>query len=98
MSISNSGSSGGANRTQPKAKPGVSARRGGTAAPGGGRNNRFLGSMKPEHADTPDRARQLMHGIFVGEIQVLEGAGRSAATRADSARASRTAWPSTLLW
>jgi uncharacterized ferritin-like protein (DUF455 family) len=46
-------------------------------ARGGNRNNRFLGSMKPEHPDTPDRARSLMHGIFVGEIQALEGAGRT---------------------
>jgi uncharacterized ferritin-like protein (DUF455 family) len=44
---------------------------------GGGRNNRFLGSMKPELEETPDRARALMHGIFVGEIQALEGAGRT---------------------
>ena len=27
--------------------------------------------------DVPDRARQQMHGIFVGEIQALEGAGRT---------------------
>src|SRR5687767_8959461 len=27
--------------------------------------------------DSPDAARQLMHGIFVGEIQALEGAGRT---------------------
>src|SRR3954451_9129739 len=26
--------------------------------------------------DSPDAARQLMHAIFVGEIQALEGAGR----------------------
>ncbi len=41
------------------------------------RNSRALGSMKPELEDTPDRARALMHGIFVGEIQALEGAGRT---------------------
>jgi uncharacterized ferritin-like protein (DUF455 family) len=28
--------------------------------------------------DVPDRARRQMHGIFVGEIQALEGAGRTA--------------------
>src|SRR2546423_11531756 len=28
--------------------------------------------------DVPDRARRAMHGIFVGEIQALEGAGRTA--------------------
>ena len=27
--------------------------------------------------DSPEAARQLMHGIFVGEIQALEGAGRT---------------------
>ena len=30
-----------------------------------------------ENADAPDSARGLMHGIFVGEIQALEGAGRT---------------------
>src|SRR5205823_5778722 len=32
-----------------------------------------------DHRDTesPDAARSLMHGIFVGEIQALEGAGRT---------------------
>ena len=43
----------------------------------GNRNTRMLGSMKPELEETPDRARALMHGIFVGEIQALEGAGRT---------------------
>jgi uncharacterized ferritin-like protein (DUF455 family) len=33
--------------------------------------------FSPEHPDAPDRARSLMHGIFVGEIQALEGAGRT---------------------
>ena len=37
------------------------------------RVNGFL----PEHVDSPDNARALMHGIFVGEIQALEGAGRT---------------------
>ena len=31
-----------------------------------------------ESDDVPDRARRQMHGIFVGEIQALEGAGRTA--------------------
>ncbi len=44
---------------------------------GRNRNARALGSMKPELEETPDRARALMHGIFVGEIQALEGAGRT---------------------
>ncbi|HUQ39086.1 MAG TPA: DUF455 family protein [Acidimicrobiales bacterium] len=37
------------------------------------RRNQFA----PETAESPDAARQLMHGIFVGEIQALEGAGRT---------------------
>ena len=39
----------------------------------GKRENAF----KPSDPDSPDAARQLMHGIFVGEIQALEGAGRT---------------------
>jgi uncharacterized ferritin-like protein (DUF455 family) len=31
----------------------------------------------PEVYEAPDNARALMHGIFVGEIQALEGAGRT---------------------
>ena len=31
----------------------------------------------PESPAAPDAARSLMHGIFVGEIQALEGAGRT---------------------
>lgn len=41
---------------------------------------RRFGSGKgfvPESAGAPDAARSLMHGIFVGEIQALEGAGRT---------------------
>ena len=34
--------------------------------------------MDPSAADVADRARRQMHGIFVGEIQALEGAGRTA--------------------
>ena len=33
--------------------------------------------LSPDLPDAPDRARSLMHGIFVGEIQALEGAGRT---------------------
>jgi uncharacterized ferritin-like protein (DUF455 family) len=33
--------------------------------------------LTPDHWDSPDRSRSLMHGIFVGEIQALEGAGRT---------------------
>jgi uncharacterized ferritin-like protein (DUF455 family) len=40
---------------------------------------RDLGSAKldPSRPAAADRARALMHGIFVGEIQALEGAGRT---------------------
>jgi uncharacterized ferritin-like protein (DUF455 family) len=33
--------------------------------------------FQPTEADAPDAVRALMHGIFVGEIQALEGAGRT---------------------
>jgi len=33
--------------------------------------------LSPSHPEAPDAARGLMHGIFVGEIQALEGAGRT---------------------
>jgi uncharacterized ferritin-like protein (DUF455 family) len=33
--------------------------------------------LSPERADGPEAARSLMHGIFTGEIQALEGAGRT---------------------
>jgi hypothetical protein len=33
--------------------------------------------VDPKAADVSDRARRIMHGIFVGEIQALEGAGRT---------------------
>ncbi|HVN51929.1 MAG TPA: DUF455 family protein [Acidimicrobiales bacterium] len=35
------------------------------------------GGFRPDNYDAPDAARALMHGIFVGEIQALEGAGRT---------------------
>ncbi len=40
----------------------------------GKKNNNRLTPARP---DAPDAARALMHGIFVGEIQALEGAGRT---------------------
>ncbi|MGZ4707071.1 MAG: DUF455 family protein, partial [Acidimicrobiales bacterium] len=39
--------------------------------------NRRSGGFKPSNYEAPDAARSLMHGIFVGEIQALEGAGRT---------------------
>ena len=41
------------------------------------KNKRGPGRLTPDRADAPDAARALMHGIFVGEIQALEGAGRT---------------------
>ena len=41
--------------------------------PGKKGNNR----LTPDLPEAPDAARALMHGIFVGEIQALEGAGRT---------------------
>jgi uncharacterized ferritin-like protein (DUF455 family) len=35
------------------------------------------GGFSVEVEEAPEAARQLMHGIFVGEIQALEGAGRT---------------------
>jgi uncharacterized ferritin-like protein (DUF455 family) len=35
------------------------------------------GRLTPERPDAAHAARQMMHGIFVGEIQALEGAGRT---------------------
>jgi uncharacterized ferritin-like protein (DUF455 family) len=35
------------------------------------------GGFRAENYEAPDAARALMHGIFVGEIQALEGAGRT---------------------
>jgi len=40
-------------------------------------NTKRRGGFVPKNDDAPDAARQLMHGIFVGEIQALEGAGRT---------------------
>jgi uncharacterized ferritin-like protein (DUF455 family) len=43
----------------------------------GGGGRRGLAAMTPEAPNAPEAARSLMHGIFVGEIQALEGAGRT---------------------
>ncbi|MGH9209442.1 MAG: DUF455 family protein [Acidimicrobiales bacterium] len=42
--------------------------------PGSRRN---AGRLTPDRPDAPDAARLLMHGIFMGEVQALEGAGRT---------------------
>src|SRR5678815_3152250 len=36
-----------------------------------------VNTLAPEYPNSSDNARGLMHGIFVGEIQALEGAGRT---------------------
>jgi len=41
------------------------------------KNGRNPQRLTPDRPDAPDAARALMHGIFVGEIQALEGAGRT---------------------
>ena len=55
---------------------------------------------RPTRPDAPDAARALMHGIFVGEIQALEGAGRTCWDFDDRQRAttrrrssSSSTWP-----
>ncbi len=42
------------------------------------RNPVDIGKVDPTAEDVADRARRRMHGIFVGEVQALEGAGRTA--------------------
>lgn len=41
------------------------------------REDKQRNQFSPQEDGAPDAARQLMHGIFVGEIQALEGAGRT---------------------
>ena len=52
---------------------------GGGGAPAGSTRARQRGGGRfdPSSPSAPDRARNLMHGIFTGEIQALEGAGRT---------------------
>jgi uncharacterized ferritin-like protein (DUF455 family) len=40
-------------------------------------SRRSSNRLVPDRRDSADAARALMHGIFVGEIQALEGAGRT---------------------
>jgi uncharacterized ferritin-like protein (DUF455 family) len=46
-------------------------------SPGSRSNPRGAMKLTPARPDAPDAARALMHGIFVGEVQALEGAGRT---------------------
>jgi uncharacterized ferritin-like protein (DUF455 family) len=64
--------------SDPRPMPG----RGGGGAYGGASEEESGGRpggrrLTPQGANAPDAARALMHGIFVGEIQALEGAGRT---------------------
>jgi uncharacterized ferritin-like protein (DUF455 family) len=42
-----------------------------------GKGRRGPQKLTPDRPEAPDAARSLMHGIFMGEIQALEGAGRT---------------------
>ena len=42
-----------------------------------GKGRRGPEKLTPDRPEAPDAARSLMHGIFMGEIQALEGAGRT---------------------
>jgi len=60
-------------RLSPKQKDAIAASRGERS------DSKRVAARKfsPDHPDAPDRARSMMHGIFVGEVQALEGAGRT---------------------
>ena len=48
-----------------------------TTPDGDGKPKRNNNRLVPSRPDATDASRALMHGIFVGEIQALEGAGRT---------------------
>ena len=52
-------------------------RAGGAGAVAASQPKRANTRLAPDRQDASDAARALMHGIFVGEIQALEGAGRT---------------------
>ncbi len=43
----------------------------------GNGNYQRAGRFSPASEEAPERTRRLMHGIFMGEVQALEGAGRT---------------------
>jgi uncharacterized ferritin-like protein (DUF455 family) len=49
----------------------------GGARGGSGQPGRPRGRLDRDRPGAPDQVRALMHGIFVGELQALEGAGRT---------------------
>jgi uncharacterized ferritin-like protein (DUF455 family) len=49
----------------------------GRGNPNADQSRRSNSRLTPQRRDASDAARALMHGIFVGEIQALEGAGRT---------------------
>jgi uncharacterized ferritin-like protein (DUF455 family) len=51
--------------------------RAGRGNPHADQSRRSNHRLTPDRRDASDAARALMHGIFVGEIQALEGAGRT---------------------
>ena len=56
------------------------------------------GGFVPKNDDAPDAARQLMHGIFVGEIQALEGAGRTCYDVDTASAGKRRPGPAAISW
>ncbi|MFM7044458.1 MAG: DUF455 family protein [Ilumatobacteraceae bacterium] len=60
-------------QADPRIEPSTRERRDGAAPGRPSRTNR----LTPAVPEASERARALMHGIFVGEIQALEGAGRT---------------------
>jgi uncharacterized ferritin-like protein (DUF455 family) len=58
-----------------------------------GQQARNSNRLTPSRRDATDAARALMHGIFVGEIQALEGAGRTCHDFETSAAGSDTSAP-----
>ena len=61
----------------------------------GDQSRRSTNRLTPSRKDASEAARSLMHGIFVGEIQALEGAGRTCwdFTDAGTAEADAAAIP-----
>jgi uncharacterized ferritin-like protein (DUF455 family) len=57
--------------------PRAAARRAAGGASSRGPTEKSRVGFNPGRPGAPDQARALMHGIFVGELQALEGAGRT---------------------